>query len=198
MLRLAQNGTTRRATRGGCDARRRRCSSGPWSTPSGWARRSPRRCSAATSATAYRRAMERAESHGHGTRMTLSLATAPPLLSVPWEFLYERPRFLASQRRTPIVRLLETGVLAPPPVIDGAVRILGIVASPHDLAPLDVDWRAPAHRAGAGPDRSAGAGRSWTGSSRRHQAACGWRCATATTTSSTTSGTATSPTTAAA
>jgi peptidoglycan hydrolase-like protein with peptidoglycan-binding domain len=87
---------------------------------------------------AYRTAMQRAENHGHGTRLSLSLADAPALLSVPWEFLYDRPRFLASQRRTPIVRLLETGQMGPAPVIDGAVRILGIVASPHDLAPLDV------------------------------------------------------------
>ena len=87
----------------------------------------------------YKAATERAESHGHGIRMTLSLAGAPRLLSVPWEFLYERPRFLASQRRTPIVRLLETGSPSAAPVIDGAVRILGIVASPKDLAPLDVD-----------------------------------------------------------
>jgi peptidoglycan hydrolase-like protein with peptidoglycan-binding domain len=89
--------------------------------------------------TSYKAATQRAESHGHGIRMTLSLAAAPRLLSVPWEFLYERPRFLASQRRTPIVRLLETGVMGAAPVIDGAVRILGIVASPEDLAPLDVD-----------------------------------------------------------
>ena len=114
----------------------------------------------------YRRAMERAESHGHGTRMTLSLADAPALLSVPWEFLYQRPRFLASQRRTPIVRLLETGTMAPAPVIDGAVRILGIVASPRDLAPLDVDGErrritqalAPGRRGGHGAPRLARAG----------------------------------------
>jgi len=88
---------------------------------------------------AYRAAMARAEAHGHGIRMTLSLAAAPRLLSVPWEFLYDRPRFLASQRRTPIVRQLEMGTMPAAPVIDGAVRILGIIASPRDLAPLDVD-----------------------------------------------------------
>src|SRR5215218_5315783 len=88
---------------------------------------------------AYRQAMERAENHGHGTRMSLSLAHAPALLSVPWEFLYERPRFLASQRRTPIVRLLETGSMGPAPVIEGPVRILGIIASPRDLAARDVN-----------------------------------------------------------
>ncbi|MET0578033.1 MAG: CHAT domain-containing protein [Ilumatobacteraceae bacterium] len=88
---------------------------------------------------AYEHARHRAESNERGLRLTLSLAAAPHLLSVPWEFLYRRPRFLASQRRTPLVRLLDAGSLAAPPLIDGEVRILGIVASPHDLPALDVD-----------------------------------------------------------
>ena len=139
VLRLAQNGTTRRATPVGAS----RDVGGTGERPMVDAERLGGSLAEALLAgpvgDSYRRAMERAESHGHGTRMTLSLADAPALLSVPWEFLYQRPRFLASQRRTPIVRLLETGNMAPAPVIDGAVRILGIVASPRDLAPLDVD-----------------------------------------------------------
>jgi hypothetical protein len=140
VLRLAQHGTTRRATPGvgasrdvGATAER----------PLVDAERLGASLAAALLAAdvgaAYRRAVERAEHHGHGTRLTLSMADAPALLSVPWEFLYERPRFLASQRRTPIVRLLDTGSMARPPVIEGAARILGIIASPRDLAPLDVD-----------------------------------------------------------
>ncbi len=138
VLRLAANGTTRRATPGPT-----RDVGGPTDRPTVDAELLGGSLATALLAgdvgDAYRRATERAENHGHGTRMTLSLAAAPALLSVPWEFLYERPRFLASQRRTPIVRLLETGSMGPAPVIDGAVRILGIVASPRDLAPLDVD-----------------------------------------------------------
>lgn len=88
---------------------------------------------------AYEHARSRAEHRGRGLRLSLSLADAPSLLSVPWEFLYRRPRFLASQRRTPLVRLFDTGALEPPPAIDDKVRILGVVASPSDLAPLDVD-----------------------------------------------------------
>src|SRR5829696_4462569 len=139
VLRLAQNGTTRRAAPVAVS----RDVGGLADRPVVDAERL-----GASLATAllsgdvgdsYRRAKERAETHGHGTRMTLSLTEAPALLSVPWEFLYERPRFLASQRRTPIVRHLETGSMAAAPVIEGAVRILGIVASPRDLAPLDVD-----------------------------------------------------------
>jgi peptidoglycan hydrolase-like protein with peptidoglycan-binding domain len=137
VLRLAQNGTTRRATAGGGR------DVGGADRPIVDAERLGGSLAAALLGgdvgASYREATERAESHGHGIRMTLSLAAAPRLLSVPWEFLYQRPRFLASQRRTPIVRLLETGTIAAAPVIDGAVRILGVVASPHDLAPLDVD-----------------------------------------------------------
>ncbi|MEJ7562000.1 MAG: CHAT domain-containing protein [Ilumatobacteraceae bacterium] len=87
----------------------------------------------------YERARMAAEANGRGLRLSLSLANAPALLSVPWEFLYRRPRFLASQRHTPLVRWLDSGMLAPPPAIEASVRILGVVASPHDLAPLDVD-----------------------------------------------------------
>ena len=79
------------------------------------------------------------EREQRGLRLTLSLAGAPALLSVPWEFLYRRPRFLASQRHTPLVRHLETGTLTSPPTIESTVRILGVIASPRDLAPLDVD-----------------------------------------------------------
>jgi CHAT domain/Putative peptidoglycan binding domain len=88
---------------------------------------------------AYEEATNRAAANGRGVRLTLSLAETPALLSVPWEFLYRRPRFLASQRRTPLVRLLETGSLVPPPTIDAKVRMLAVVASPSDLPPLDVE-----------------------------------------------------------
>ena len=89
-------------------------------------------------AAAYNHARAHADDRERGLRLSLSLANTPALLSVPWEFLYRAPRFLASQRRTPLVRLLDAGSLAPPPEIHQQVRILGVVASPTDLAPLDV------------------------------------------------------------
>ena len=113
VLRLAQNGTTRRAAPGVATTRD---VGGEAQRPVIDAERLGGSLAEALLSgevgRAYQAALARADSHGHGTRMTLSLAATPPLLSVPWEFLYERPRFLASQRRTPIVRLLENGALA--------------------------------------------------------------------------------------
>ena len=87
---------------------------------------------------AYDRAAVAARSNGRGIRLTLSLAAAPALLNVPWEFVYRRPRFLASQRQTPLVRLLDTGVTSDAATIESTVRILGVIANPDDLGPLDV------------------------------------------------------------
>jgi hypothetical protein len=86
----------------------------------------------------YDAAVGRAAENGRGLRLSLSLADAPELLNLPWEFLYRRPRFLASQRHSPLVRHLDTGSLAPPPSIETTVRMLGVIAAPLDLAPLDV------------------------------------------------------------
>jgi hypothetical protein len=73
-----------------------------------------------------------------GVRLWLSLGKAPGLMSVPWEFLYLQPTFLASQRRTPIVRFLQTDAPIQPRRIESSVEMLGVVASPTDLPPLDV------------------------------------------------------------
>ena len=73
-----------------------------------------------------------------GVRLTLSLAGAPALLSLPWEFLFRRPRFLANSRHTPVVRRLDAGVKLDPVPITGTVRILGVVSNPNEFARLDV------------------------------------------------------------
>jgi peptidoglycan hydrolase-like protein with peptidoglycan-binding domain len=87
---------------------------------------------------AYDQAATQAAANRRGLRLTLSMADSPALLSVPWEFLYRRPRFLASQRHSPVVRLLDTGSQVPPPTIDAKVRMLAVVASPSNLPALDV------------------------------------------------------------
>jgi CHAT domain len=97
---------------------------------------------------AYDHQRAASEGRGRGLRLTLSLGKAPALLDLPWELLYRRPRFIASQRQTPVVRHLGTGNLAVPPAIDGTVRILGLIADCTDLPRLDVtDERARVDRA---------------------------------------------------
>lgn len=87
----------------------------------------------------YLEAQRLSAANDRGVRLTLSLGSTPELLSIPWELLYRRPRFLASQRHTPVVRYLEVGDVPAPLPIDGPVRVLGVVASPAGLAPLDVE-----------------------------------------------------------
>ncbi|MEO6570310.1 MAG: CHAT domain-containing protein [Ilumatobacteraceae bacterium] len=88
---------------------------------------------------AYDEARQASTSSQRGLRLTLSLGAAPELMSIPWEFLYRRPRFIASQRHTPLVRCLDQGSMVAPTEITTTVRILGVVASPADLTPIDVD-----------------------------------------------------------
>ena len=57
---------------------------------------------------------------------------------MPWEFLYRRPTFLASQRRTPVVRFIDIGTHEALASLTGPVRILAVVANPVDLETLNV------------------------------------------------------------
>jgi hypothetical protein len=88
----------------------------------------------------YATAVERVGSSvDRGVRLSLSLGEAPQLLGVPWELLFVAPRFLASQRRTPVVRLLEMNRTALPAPVAGPLSLLCVVSSPADLPRLDVD-----------------------------------------------------------
>lgn len=62
-----------------------------------------------------------------------------PLLSVPWEILFDGRDFLSRRRRTPILR--EVGDLAEPsPVsLPSPLRVLCIVATPEDQRRLDLE-----------------------------------------------------------
>ena len=87
----------------------------------------------------YDAARSTAVANSRGVRLWLSLGETPGLLSVPWEFLYLQPTFLASQRKTPIVRFLRTDAPVAPRRIEKEVRILGVIASPKGLPELKVD-----------------------------------------------------------
>ena len=88
---------------------------------------------------AYAAAQAASDDAERPLRLTLSLAAAPDLLSLPWEFLYRAPLFLAGAARTTVVRRLDDGKRPRPPKATSVVRILGVISSPTNQAKLDVD-----------------------------------------------------------
>jgi len=83
--------------------------------------------------------LERARMQGKGLRIKLHIQ-APELASLPWEFLYDRDRgeYLCFSRQTPIVRYPDLPLSIQPMEVSPPLRILGMVASPRGLPPLDV------------------------------------------------------------
>ncbi|MBV9944856.1 MAG: CHAT domain-containing protein [Solirubrobacterales bacterium] len=89
----------------------------------------------------YTTARHDASAAGKGLRLTLSLRAAPQLASIPWEFLYDRPRFLAQHVTSPVVRFVDLEDPPPPLRIEAPLRVLGMVSRPRDaeLDALDID-----------------------------------------------------------
>ena len=87
----------------------------------------------------YFAAKSHAEARDRGLRITLALTDAPELLHIPWEFLYERPAFLAASIYTPVVRSLDLPAARPPRTIALPLRVLGVVSRPAGWDELDVD-----------------------------------------------------------
>ena len=89
--------------------------------------------------TCYRRSCDAAHAAGKRLRLRLRIE-APELAVLPWEFLFDEDEgdYISLNQDTPLTRYLEldrpqTALTIPPPI-----RILGMVASPRDLAALDV------------------------------------------------------------
>src|SRR5215217_6459637 len=90
--------------------------------------------------TCYYRSMDQAQQQGKGLR--LKLHVKPPNLTVlPWEFLYDpdRDEYLCFSRDTPIVRYTDLRQPVGRLTVEPPLRILGMVASPRDLDPLDIE-----------------------------------------------------------
>jgi hypothetical protein len=87
----------------------------------------------------FRTARGVAESHSRGLRVTLYLTDVPELMGIPWEFLYERPKFLAQSMYSPVVRSLDLGEVRSPQPVVLPLRVLGMVSRPEGVAALDVD-----------------------------------------------------------
>ena len=82
---------------------------------------------------------------GRGLRLRVRLTDVPELAHLPWEVLYdpERHRFPSQYAKYPTVRQVDVPEPVPALVVDGAMRMLVVTASPTDLAEIDGDqeWR---------------------------------------------------------
>lgn len=86
----------------------------------------------------YRSARAVAEKSRRGLRVTLCLTDVPELMDIPWEFLYERPRFLAQSIYSPVVRSLDLAEVPSPHQMNLPLNVLGMVSSPQGFDTLDV------------------------------------------------------------
>jgi hypothetical protein len=80
-----------------------------------------------------------ARTQNAGLRLKLRF-TAPELAALPWEYLYDASRgdYLTLSLATPLVRYISLPEAMEPLAVQPPLRILGLVVSPDDLAPLDV------------------------------------------------------------
>ena len=72
-----------------------------------------------------------------GLRLMLELEGAPKLRDVPWELLWDRPKFVSTSVYTPIVRYVDLPVRPRPLEVKPPLRVLGMVSSPGDVRALD-------------------------------------------------------------
>ncbi|MBA2569968.1 MAG: CHAT domain-containing protein [Chloroflexi bacterium] len=90
--------------------------------------------------TAFELSRHEAARHDKGLRIKLRIQD-PALAALPWEFLYDRSmgEFVALSTHTPIVRYLDLPRAIQPLPVSPPLRILGMIASPDDLPPLNVE-----------------------------------------------------------
>jgi hypothetical protein len=87
----------------------------------------------------YDVSLVKAEQQDKGLRLKFRIGP-PELAALPWELLYDprRGEYVCLSRDTPLVRFLELPQAVEPLLVSPPLRILGMVASPGDLLPLDV------------------------------------------------------------
>lgn len=91
--------------------------------------------------TLFRRSQDHTRRQNQGLRLRLRLDDAPELASLAWEYLYdvEMKHFLALSGQFSIVRYSAIARTTAPVSIEPPLRILAVFASPHDLAPTDLE-----------------------------------------------------------
>jgi len=90
--------------------------------------------------TRYEMSLSEARRQGKGLRLKLRIQPSE-LAVLPWEFLYdvERDRYPCLSSNTPLVRYLDLPQPVEPLRVNPPLRVLGMVASPLGLDPLDVE-----------------------------------------------------------
>jgi formylglycine-generating enzyme required for sulfatase activity len=87
----------------------------------------------------YFQSRQMADSQHRGLRLKLRIH-APELAVLPWEYLFDdRPgEYVCLSQSTPIVRYLELAQTPRPLAVTPPLRILGMVASPPNLRPINI------------------------------------------------------------
>ena len=88
----------------------------------------------------YEQSLEQVWGENKGLRLKLRFHP-PDLAALPWEFLYDprQTEYICLSRNTPLVRYLETPQSIPPLSLSPPLRIIGVIASPRDLKPFEVE-----------------------------------------------------------
>ena len=89
--------------------------------------------------TRYRSSLDRARAQSKQLRLRLTVEP-PELALLPWEFLYDEVEgdYICLSYETPLTRYLEMNRAVPSLSVPPPIRILGLVASPNNLPPLDI------------------------------------------------------------
>lgn len=99
----------------------------------------------------FRSARGAAESFRKGLRLTLCFSDAPKLMDLPWEFLYEKPRFLSQSIYSPVARSLDLRDVPTAYPLSLPLNVLGVISSPNGFATLDVEKEKAKLTAALGP-----------------------------------------------
>lgn len=92
-----------------------------------------------TARDVLRASLGRARHENMGLRLMLELDAAPQLRNVPWELLWDSPRFISTSAYTPVLRYVDIAARPRPLVLQPPLRILGLVSSPGDMPALDAE-----------------------------------------------------------
>jgi ribosomal protein S27AE len=89
--------------------------------------------------SAYDVSLREAKQQGKGLRLKLRIKP-PELAALPWEFLYDSrfAKYISLSRNTPLVRYIELPQVIQPLITTLPIHILGVISSPRDLPPLNV------------------------------------------------------------